>query len=205
MHVTCRHLRFLLRWVFLYNAELVWLSWRLPRRVPEAAALPAAADERRLQAYAALASALADGGAICAACGRCCLERVNRFTPFDQIIRRGASAPAPAGDRRIYSLPWMAWNGLRHAAQRLLPRRRRKTAPPCVHLTPAGCGLARPERPMICVSWFCPAFVLAMHWRGLAAAEAPLRAIEALHREAAGAARNVSNGRLPAAVLRRKE
>lgn len=184
-----RRVRFVARWVLFYNVELVWLCWRLPWRLPEDAALPPEADERRRRAHGLLGKATAECGRVCAGCGRCCLEEVDRFTPFDQVVRRAPASPAPSGSRRIYSVPWMLWNAVLHAAQRPLPASKRPAPPPCRHLTPEGCGLSRPDRPMICVSWFCPRAALAMSPEAMDAAEAPLREVEALHREALRAAR----------------
>jgi len=184
-----RRLRFLARWVLFYNAELVWLCWRLPRRIPEGVALPPETDARRREAHLRLGEATAACAKVCAGCGRCCLEEVDRFTPFDQIARRATAAPAPSGDRRIYSVPWMIRNAGLHALQRLRPAAKRPVPPSCPHLTPEGCGLPRAERPMICVSWFCLTSALAMDRAAMAAAEAPLREIERIHREAARAAR----------------
>lgn len=182
--MTARHLRFLVRWFFLYNARLVWWCWRLPRRLPAEAALPEDADARRRRAHRLLEEASAGGAGACAACGRCCQEAVDRFTPFDHMVRIGTSSPAPTWDRRLLSLPWMMWNAVRHGAQRLATGSRRALVSSCVHLTPSGCRLPRAERPMICVSWFCPTFVRAMTFEAMEAAEMPLREIEALHREA---------------------
>jgi Fe-S-cluster containining protein len=181
-------LRFFLRWVVFYNIELVWLSWRLPK-IPAGAALGSAADERRREAHIALAGATANCGDVCADCGRCCLEDVNRFTAFDQIVREGSDSPAPSWDNRIYSVPWMIYNAVTHTVQRLL--RTKVKSPPCSHLSPDGCSLARQDRPMICVSWFCPRAAFAMDSKSMNAAEAPLRVIEGLHRDALRTARMV--------------
>lgn len=188
--MTRRHVRFLLRWVVFYNAELVWLAWRLPRHVDPGAALPPGDDRRRREAHRLLAGATASCTRACASCGRCCLESVDRFTPFDAIVRRATPAPAPSESRRIYSLPWMVWNAVWHGAQRLLPEERRPRVTPCPHLAADGCRLPREDRPMICVSWFCPQAVLAMSPVDMDAAEPHLRQIEALHRQALRAARS---------------
>ncbi|MBI3946941.1 MAG: hypothetical protein HY321_13540 [Armatimonadetes bacterium] len=189
-----RRLWFLLRWLVFYNAELVWLCWRLPRHIPPGAALPPDSDARRRQAHAELAAATARHGGICAACGRCCLEEVDRFTPFDQLVRARSASPAPSADRRLYSVPWMAWNALSHTAQRLPGRSQQAPLPPCPYVGTEGCRLPRVERPMVCVSWFCLHLALVMIPADMDAAEAPLRAIEALHREAVRAARAAITG-----------
>jgi hypothetical protein len=171
------------------------MNWRLPRRIPDHAALLPEANERRLRAHDDLARITDGCGSICASCGRCCLEDVDRFTPFDSIVRRSTTSPPPSEDRRIYYLPWMIWNSVYHAAQKLLPRSHRKPPPPCRHLTPAGCGLPHQERPMICVSWFCPTFMLSMKPEDIKAMQVPLREIESLHQEALQFARACIKGK----------
>ncbi|MDO8587829.1 MAG: hypothetical protein Q7T82_12415 [Armatimonadota bacterium] len=187
MNLTLRRLRFLMRWVVFYNARLVWLCLRLPRRHSNAA-LSSVADERRRRAQLALARVSGDCASVCADCGNCCLESVDRFTPFDRVVRTESDSPAPSWDRRIYSVPWMIYNSVRHGVQRLSPGSKKRPAPACPHLTPRGCGLSIEERPMICVSWFCPRTVFAMSERTLAARERPLLIIETLHRHALEAA-----------------
>ncbi|MDO8682392.1 MAG: hypothetical protein Q7N50_02790 [Armatimonadota bacterium] len=148
------------------------------------AALDPIADERRREAHLALAETTAICARVCADCGRCCFEEVDRFTPFDQIVRRNTDIPAPSGNLRIYSLPWMVWNAIAHGFQRLFRLNRHRTPPPCRYLSSEGCSLPREDRPMICVSWFCPRSALAMDRAAMDAAESPLCVIESLHREA---------------------
>jgi hypothetical protein len=185
--LVLRRLRFTLRWVVLYNIRLIWLNWRLPHRLPAAALCPNA-DEHRRHAHALLADATMDCGTACAECGRCCAEKVDRFTAFDELVRSATDSPAPSWDRRIYSVPWMIWNGITHTGQRLLGLSGGHKAH-CQYHTADGCGLGRLDRPMICVSWFCLRAVSAMDTWAMDAAEAPLRIIEDLHKDALRVAR----------------
>ncbi|MDH7569451.1 MAG: hypothetical protein QHJ73_07690 [Armatimonadota bacterium] len=194
MRVTWRHVRFLARWVLFYNAELVWLCWRLPKRLPRAAALPPEADARRRAAHRELSEATARANQVCAACGRCCLERTNRFTPFDEFVRAATPSPSPPGDRRIYSLPWMVANAVAHGVQRLLRYGQPLSTEVCPYLEAEGCRLPREERPMLCVSWFCPRFVLTMSPAEMERLEEPLREVERLHRAAVRQAREARRG-----------
>ncbi|MGC8833248.1 MAG: hypothetical protein ACP5R4_04265 [Armatimonadota bacterium] len=179
--MSLRHLKFLIRWVFFYNAELVWLSWMLPRRPSPEAALDPEADRRRRAAHEGLAEATGGCSAVCAKCGRCCMEPVSRFTQFDRLVRMRTHSPAPECGWRIYSLIWMLYNALRHCFQKLLsPYRLPK---PCRYLTDSGCSLPRAERPMICVSWFCITAALGIEKDMLAETEKHLRTIEKLHRD----------------------
>ena len=196
MRMTLRHVRFLWRGVALYNVQLICLNGRPPRQVPTPASYPAAADHRRRRAHSVLGAATADASRVRATCGRCCLGGVDRFTPFDQMVRARATTPAPSASRRIYSMPWMIANGVGHFLEGRLTRRPEKPAA-CRYLSPNGCTLSRHERPMICVSWFCPTLVLATHPARLDQAEGPLREILALHREGVSRARAACRGRIP--------
>jgi hypothetical protein len=119
---------------------------------------------------------------------------VDRFTAFDQIVRQGTDAPPPSWDGRIYSIWWLALDTLRQTIRRVThPRSHSRDMPICRLQSGSGCSLPWPERPMICVSWFCPRAVFAMDRDTLDMAEDPIREIERLHRESLGAAR-AANG-----------
>jgi len=181
--MSFRHFKFLVRWVLFYNAELVWLSWMLPRQPSPEAALDPEADRRRRVAHEHLAETTKGCDTVCAECGRCCLEPVSRFTQFDRLVRMRTQSPAPEYNQRIYSLIWMLYNALRHCFQRLLPHHRNHRPLPCRYLSDQGCSLPRVERPMICVSWFCLTAALAIKEDMLAETEKHLRTIEKLHRD----------------------
>jgi len=183
MTLTLCRLRFLLRWVIVYNIRLVWMNMMLPGQLGPAQAMDPTVDERRRHAHAMLAKASEESNKACANCGTCCAEDVDRFTAFDYLVRRKTHSPAPSWDGKIYSVKWMILNAVSHGLQRLL-RRPAPEAVSCRHHTPAGCALAREDRPMICVSWYCAKGALAMSRRTIEAADEPLRLIEGLHREA---------------------
>ena len=195
MTLVFRRIRFFLRWVVFYNLELIWLNLRLPRKIPPVTGLDRRADERRRRAHSELSAVAARLSEFCSACkGHCCLKDMDRFTAFDQIVRQETDAPPPSWDGRIYSIRWLALDTLRQTIRRLTrPRSHRQDMPICKLQSGSGCSLAWPERPMICVSWFCPRAVFAMDCDVLAMAEGPIREIEHLHREALGAAR-AANG-----------
>jgi hypothetical protein len=192
MLLLCR-LRFLVRWVFVYNIRLVWLNLRLPKVLGHAQAMPAAADKTRRDAHNMLAKASEECNKACANCGTCCAEDVDRFTAFDYLVRRNTNSPAPSWDGKIYSIWWMISNAVSHGVQRAL-RRSEPEALTCRHHSEAGCALAREDRPMICVSWYCAKAALAMSRHTIEASERPLRIIEALHVDALRSARHPSVG-----------
>jgi hypothetical protein len=192
MTLVLHRLRFLMRWVFVYNVRLVWMNMMLPPNLGPAQAMDAIADERRRRAHAMLAKASEEANKACANCGTCCAEDVDRFTPFDYLVRRNTSSPAPSWDGRIYSVKWMILNAVSHGLQKLF-KRPAPEAVSCRHHTASGCALLREDRPMICVSWYCAKAPLAMSRRTIEASQEPLRLIEALHREALHCARTKRN------------
>jgi hypothetical protein len=182
MSLIVHRLRFLMRWVFVYNIRLIWMNAMLPKKIGPAQAMDAAADEHRREAHAMLAKASDEANKACADCGTCCAEDVDRFTAFDYLVRRNTTSPAPSWDGRIYSVKWMIINAVLHGVQRLL--RRPKPEVSCRHHTATGCALPREDRPMICVSWYCAKGALGMSRHTIEASDEPLRLIESLHREA---------------------
>lgn len=196
MNQLIRRLRFVLRWVFVYNIRLVWLNSRLPRHIPNNAALDSGADEQRRYAQLLLGKIMAGNSGKCSTCGRCCQESVDRFTPFDSIVRRQTESPAPSHDRRIYSVWWMLWNATSHGLGRLFHTSSGEPATACPYQSLVGCNLVWHHRPMLCVSWLCLKVAVAMDSLSMDAAEKPLRLIEALHQDAVAITRRGSSARL---------
>lgn len=191
MSLIFHRLRFLMRWVLVYNIRLIWMNAMLPKKLGPAQAMDAAADERRREAHAMLAKASDEANKACANCGTCCAEDVDRFTAFDYLVRRNTESPAPSWDGKIYSVKWMIINAVLHGVQRLLKRPAPEVS--CRHHTATGCALPREDRPMICVSWYCAKAALAMSPQTIKGSQEPLVLIESLHREAlrfAGTRRN---------------
>lgn len=180
-----RRTAFLARWYVMYNARLMLLNDALPEN-GEAPCLSediaSALDKKRRKAQAAIYSKIANHKSPCAECrGRCCLEEVDRYTAFDQAIHSGVGSPLEKYGGKIYSPSWMISGGLRRTFLRKVGAD--KTAPPCRHLSPAGCTIDKELRPMLCASWFCPTYIRALSAEELEELAEDIAEIEAVHRE----------------------
>jgi Fe-S-cluster containining protein len=58
---------------------------------------------------------------------------------------------------------------------------------PCRYLSQSGCTLTHEQRPMLCVSWFCPKYIFGMNPSSLDCLERPLREISLIHHQIAEA------------------
>lgn len=183
---------FILRWFFFYNLELVFLhllvpksSWRVLED-GEARQHLLSLNRQRIQAQQEIYRIIRPYGKICATCGACCLEPVNRFTLFDHTVRLCDKKPVPHYGRDILSLPWILKNGIVHTSKRVwrfLFGKPSQPIKPCPNLGAYGCTLNETERPMLCASWFCPKYMLAMAPEDLSAVTSSLSEIERIHRE----------------------
>jgi hypothetical protein len=184
---------FILRWYFWYNLELVLLHAKLPQGVPlwssgKAAARARELDRQRQDAQLAIYATIRNYGSVCAACGACCKEKVNRFTAFDAAVRAAGPMPLKHYGRDILSLPWMLANGITHTGQRIrwwLLRQPEPSVEVCENLGRTGCTLAHADRPMLCASWFCPKYLWHMETDDLKRIAPRLREMERLHQQAA--------------------
>lgn len=183
---------FILRWFFFYNLELVFLHLLVPKaswkvlKDREVRQYLLSLNQRRTQAQQEIYRILRPYGKICATCGACCLEPVNRFTLFDHTVRLEDKKPVPHYGQDILSLPWILKNGIVHTSKRVwrfLVGKPPEQVEPCPNLGFCGCTLKEVERPMLCASWFCPKYMLAMDPEDLTAIASPLREIERIHRE----------------------
>lgn len=199
---------FIGRWYFWYNLELAVLQSTLPKGTPlwmssrfsdEAKEL----DRRRRDTQLSLYSHIRNYGSVCAACGACCKEKVNRFTAFDATVRAAGPMPLRHYGRDILSLPWMLVNGVRHTGQRIgyaVMRRSLPESEVCENLGKTGCTLAHQDRPMLCASWFCPKYLRHMNGDDLRGMWPKLREMERLHFESARLLRRgLGSGQGPAA------
>jgi hypothetical protein len=173
---------FIGRWYFWYNLELAALHAVTPKGVPvwgsralaeEAQAL----DRERRQTQTAIFSIIRNYGSVCAACGACCKEKVDRYTAFGKY------------GRDILSLPWMLANGITHTWSRAAHAVTRRPLPEsgvCENLGERGCTLAHEDRPMLCASWFCPKYLRHVSTDDLRRIAPRLREMERLHFRAWG-------------------
>jgi hypothetical protein len=188
----CYKAAFIGRWYFWYNLELALLHSLLPKNVPLwSSAVPSeeakALDQKRRKTQLAIFGLIRNYGSVCAACGACCKEKVNRFTAFDVAVRAAGPMPLKHYGKDILSLPWMLSNGLLHTGQRVWNAIRRRPAPEadvCENLGTSGCTLAHQDRPMLCASWFCPKYLRHMSHEDLKGIAPKLKEMERLHFEA---------------------
>ena len=184
---------FISRWYFWYNLELAALHSTLSKGTPlwtsrERAEEALALDRRRQETQRSIFRHISGYGSVCAACGACCKEKVDRYTGFDAAVRSGGPMPLRHYGRDILSLPWMVKNGIAHTWQRAVHAAQRRPLPPaevCENLGQAGCTLAHEDRPMLCASWFCPKYLRHMKVDDLRGLAPKLREMEKLHFEAA--------------------
>lgn len=184
---------FIGRWYFWYNIELALLHAVTPKGIPvwssrsraeEAQSL----DHERQNVQREIFRIIQNYGSVCAACGACCKERVDRYTAFDAAVRAAGPMPLQRYGREILSLPWMVSNGVAHTLQRVVHSVSRRPLPEpdvCENLGASGCTLAHQDRPMLCASWFCPKYLRHMAVVDLRAIAPRLREMERLHFQAA--------------------
>jgi hypothetical protein len=184
---------FICRWYFWYNLELAFLHSVTPKGVPFHATGAGAKEARELDRQRqdlqlAIYATIRNYGSVCAACGACCKERVDRFTAFDAAVRAAGPMPLRRYGRDILSLPWMLRNGVSHTGRRVVDAVLRRPAPEsevCENLGKSGCTLSHQDRPMLCASWFCPKYLRHMAVEDLRRIAPELREMERLHFRAA--------------------
>ena len=184
---------FIGRWYFWYNLELAALHAVTPKGVPmwgsrSLAERAQALDRERQGVQVEIFRIIRNYGSVCAACGACCKERVDRYTAFDAAVRAAGPMPLRQYGRDILSLPWMVSNGVAHTWQRVAHGVTRRPLPEpdvCENLGETGCSLAHQDRPMLCASWFCPKYLRHMATEDLKAIAPKLREMERLHFKAA--------------------
>ncbi|MBW3623908.1 MAG: hypothetical protein KY468_10925 [Armatimonadetes bacterium] len=184
---------FIGRWYFWYNLELALLHAVAPKATPlwltrQLADEARSLDQERQELQVKIFGLIRNYGSVCAACGACCKENVQRFTAFDAAVRTGGPMPLQRYGREILSLPWMVSNGIQHTWQRVMHAVTRTPMPEsavCEHLGKKGCTLGHQERPMLCASWFCPKYLRHIEHRDLKRMAPLLRDMERLHFRAA--------------------
>ncbi|MBS3910021.1 MAG: hypothetical protein KGZ93_10455 [Actinobacteria bacterium] len=185
--LTMKHLSFFLRRFLRYNVELFYLQSKMPKwsEHPDEQ-LAQSLNDRRLAAHREILDATRDHGHLCGSCGRCCLERVERHTDFDQFIHAGIGQPLHHFDKKILNLPLMITTSAKRTVQRMIGKDLAEPKP-CRYLSKSGCTLTHQQRPMLCVSWFCPKYIFGMDPSSLDCLEKPLNEMRLIHHEIAKA------------------
>ncbi len=138
-------------------------------------------DERRRKAQMDIFGLVEKYADLCAGCGRCCQERVDRYTIFDRFIHEPLSRRLESCGGQIYDPIWMLTSGIKRTLNRYYGLG--DQPPPCRYLSPGGCSIEKEMRPMLCTSWFCPKYIRKFTPEDIDKLEAPLSEIEAIHRE----------------------
>lgn len=178
--------RFIARWYGLYNFKLILLQLRMPEAADKALPKEAALllDQRRRKAQTSIYRIVGKYGEVCAECGgRCCMEEIDRYTPFDQQIHGPLDRPLESYSGKIFSPFWMIKNGFKHQLDKV--KGSNLAPPPCRYLSPAGCSLEKDMRPMLCASWFCPSYMRSLEDNDLIELEKHLAQVETIHVEVA--------------------
>ncbi|HEY3374803.1 MAG TPA: hypothetical protein VGK02_07055 [Candidatus Aquicultor sp.] len=185
--ISKKHILFFVRWFVRYNGRLYYLQAKMPE-LPDRPdrQLARSLDTKRKVAHSKIRDITGGYGSLCRSCGRCCLERIERYTDFDQFIHAGMGEPLDHYDRKILNLPVMLSNSVKRAFAHLRGSAQ-NSQKPCRYLGKSGCTLPHEKRPILCVSWFCPKYIFGMQPSSLDSLEEPLTEILSIHDEIAEA------------------